>query len=70
MPPSSCYVGFYVAQQDGDYGKQMDASIEIQGHGAELLQQVALLFLQGQLAIKHGRTSVFPVLCVCACVCV
>lgn len=53
---------FSVAQQDGEHRKQMDAFLDIQGHGApaaELLQQVALLS-PGQLAIKHGRTSVFP----------
>lgn len=45
LPTNTCY-RFNAAQPDGEYRKQMDASIKTQGHGAaaaELFQQVALL---------------------------
>ena len=72
MPPSPCSVGLNAEQQDGEYGKQMDASIKIQGQGtptAELLHQVALLS-PGAASYKTRKNICFSRVGVCVCVCV
>ena len=70
MPPITAMLCmFNASQQDGEYRKQMDASIQIQGHGlpaAELLQQVALLS-PGATSYKTRSNICFlpPRWCIC-----